>query len=108
MDSLQKIIANGPVDYFLGNSDHDLEAWAVFNLLPRPQIEKNNEKFFFGIHELDCLLGGIKGLWEIHGKKSSGKTGLCKCLARETSLKVLYLACSSISCNEILEIVIKN
>ena len=105
MDTLQKVISNGTLSFFLqDNNDPDIEAWAAYNLLrpPKTLIEKH-PKFFFGIPEIDKIFGGIQGLWEIHGKKNTGKTFLCKKLASNCKARVLYCSQSAALCQEFVE-----
>lgn len=109
MDTLQKVISNGTLSYFLqDNNDPDIEAWATFNILqpPKTLIEKH-AKFFFGIPEIDQIFEGIQGLWEIHGKKNTGKTFLCKKLVRNCAARVLYCCQSAALCQEFVEMVSK-
>lgn len=101
MDVLQKAIGNGPLGFLLTSENPDVSAWIVYNILSPPQVCcYNREKKFFCIEELDQMLGGICGLWEIHGKKASGKTYLCMKLAQNTSGKVLYFNISGMLCEE--------
>ena len=104
MDTLQNLISNGPVSYFLQDkTDPDLEAWAVFHLLPPPCSAENGKKLFFNIEALDQMIGGLSGLWDIHGPKSSGKSLLCRSLAKAASGKVFYFSSSAIACEELVE-----
>jgi hypothetical protein len=105
MDSLQKVVATGPLSYMLSaDATPDLCAWTVFNTLPGPISEiKIRNKCFFGLAEVDSVIGGISGLWELHGPKSSGKTYFCTKLAVNAPGRVLYLNYSPVLCCEFRE-----
>jgi hypothetical protein len=104
MDTLQNLIANGPISYFLQEkTDPDLEAWATFHLLPPPCTAHSTQKLYFNIDPLDQMIGGLSGLWDIHGGKGSGKSFLCRCLAGATQGRVLYFGHSAINCEEAAE-----
>ena len=102
MDVLQKAISCGALGYLLSdNLDPDISSWVVHNILPTPETYSSNvTKHYFDIPALDHLLGGIHGLWEIHGKKSSGKTSLCLKLAKNSPGTVLYTNISGMLCQE--------
>ena len=105
-DALSKIQSSGVLSYLLGDKvNSDTSAWIIHNTLPKPMLYQNSsKKFFFSIPELDNMLSGINGLWEIHGKKSSGKTYLCKKLAQNANGEVLYINISGMLCQEFKEI----
>lgn len=104
MDILQKAISSGAIGYLLSNRHSDISAWVVHNILPSPSNDINVlTKLYFGIPALDDLLGGISGLWEIHGRKSSGKTFLCSRLCRNCKGKVMYINISGVPCFEFRE-----
>ena len=69
----------------------------------RPKGSKNLKKQYFSIESLDRMLGGISGLWEIHGKKASGKTFLCSKLVQNCENHVLYINISGMLCEEFKE-----
>lgn len=107
MDTLHKVISNGVLSFFLQDqNDPDEEAWVCYNVLKPPRlVNEKRLKFFFGLPNVDEIFEGIQGLWEIHGKKNTGKSFLCRKLVECTDKKVLYVCQSAAMCQEFSGIV---
>lgn len=107
MDTLHKVISNGILSYFLQDqNDPDVEAWVCYKVLRPPTMaDEKRPKFFFNLPNVDQIFEGIQGLWEIHGKKNTGKSFLCRKLAESTDKKVLYVCQSAAVGEEFCEIV---
>lgn len=107
MDLLQKILEEGDLNYFLDSATSaDSCAYAVHKLLPPPICyEFSRASHFFGVPQLDTCINGISGLWDIHGHKASGKTFLCRLLAKNSPTEVVYININGAECSSFEKIV---